>query len=198
MRRMRAATATLAIACLVISTSSAAQNLLEDPDFDLPPVGNGWTATGTGSLLHDLGFGQPAPSVELLSEGSESLALSQCRPVAGDEIYDIDARTFTGIATGASLNEVRVRWYALEGCTNEIDSLPIDTEVYPPGELLHRYRHHVAPPINAQSASVELAVYANGSPSIQVWFDAIYLPEPEAGELAAAALGALVVRRCRP
>jgi hypothetical protein len=196
MRRMRAATAALAVACLVISTPAWAQNLLENPDFDLTPVGNGWSAIGTGSVVHQLSEGQPPPSAELSAEGTESIDLVQCRPVSGDTVYALVARTYTTFASGASTNTVRVRWFGLEGCSNELDSQEITTAVYPEGEFSRRYDNHLVPPIDAQSAQVELEVVANGSPS-QVRFDAIYLPEPSPSRLAYAALAVLFVRRRR-
>ena len=197
MRGMRIASVVLAVGCLALAPSGRAQNLLANPDFDLTPVGNGWTATGNGAITHDLGFGQPAPSVLLDCDTGESAVLSQCTPVSDSEIYDIQARSFTGIANGDSFNEVRVRWFAVEGCANEIDSLVVSDALYPPGEMSIRFAHGISPPVGAQSASVELGVYANTSTSEQVWFDAIYLPEPGENGLAAVAIGAIALRRRR-
>lgn len=181
-------------ASLAIAVSATAQNLLDNPDFDLPPVGNGWTQVGAGDVTQYMGDGEPAPSLELVADGSEFVSLRQCKPVSDAEVYDVEARSYTSFSSGLSTNAVRVRWYALEGCSDELGSVELTDAVYPPGEFSRRYRYDVHPPIDAQSARVELEVVANGTYT-QVRFDAVYLPEPTATSAALIACAGLLVRR---
>jgi hypothetical protein len=196
MRRMPRGCTVLLVAFFAIAGSAAADNLLENPDFDLTPVGNGWTTIGTGSVTHLTSFGEPEPSAQLNAEGTESIVLAQCRPVDDHTRYDFHLRSYTSFASGLSTNEARVRWYMLEGCTGEIGTLSASIVEYPPGEFTIRHRHHVLPPDGAQSARVELEVVANGT-ATEVYWDAVYLPEPGATSLAFGAIAALAMRRRR-
>jgi hypothetical protein len=181
-------------ASFAIAAAAAAENLLVNPDFDLSPVTSGWSAVGTGSVTHLVGFGHPAPSAQLDAEGSELIALQQCRPVSGDTLYDVEARTYTSFASGLSTNAVRIRWYALEGCSDEIESAELIDTIYTPGGFALRHLRGVSSPADAQSARVDLEVVANGTPT-QVFFDAVYLPEADGAAAALAACGALWRRR---
>jgi hypothetical protein len=160
------------------------------------PVGNGWTAVGSGSVMHQLSVGLPAPSAQLDADAAESITLLQCRPVGGAEEYDVDAYSYTSFASGASTNGVRLRWYGLEGCSDELDAVDVTEQSFVGGGWVHRYAHHLLSPIDAQSARVELEVLANGT-ATSVRFDKTYLPEPAADLLELAAIGALVARRRR-
>jgi hypothetical protein len=196
MRRMRSTT--LSLLCgISLCAPAGAQNLLVNPDFDEVPFDNGWTTVGTGSVSELLGTGEPAPSVALDASGTESVALEQCRPVSADTPYAFIARTYTSFASGASTNAVRLRWFALEGCSNEISSFELTAATYPQGSFSRRFLYWTVSPATAQSARVELEVVANGTPE-EVFFDAIYLPEPgSVGAGLAVATALFLVRRRR-
>ena len=164
-------------------------------DFDLDPATNGWTEAGSGTATWLQNEGAPPPSVALAADLDQTEVLFQCVSVQPVTTYSIRAWTFTSFASGNSSNAVRLRWDSDVACSNQIDSLEVTDTLYLPGFDV-RHAEGLVSSADAASARVDLEVVANGT-ATEVWFDTVYLPEPDVEALQLAALGTAVCLRRR-
>lgn len=163
----------LLIMPILVAAPAAAQNLLENPQFNLDPTvpGHGWTVSGTGTAAWVPGAGDPEPpSVRTTQSGAESMSLFQCVEIVGGLTYDFWTRSYTHSSIGAARNGVRLVIFAATGCSGaELEIVGTDTNAVP--NWYQRLRlGYVAPP-GAGSALFELYSEANGDNNDISWDD---------------------------
>jgi len=153
----------------------AAQNLLINPDFDQDPTvsGNGWSATGTGSLEWNQALGDPSPpSARTHQTGTQSMTLWQCVPIVAGSSYDFSARSYTYTSTAPAMNRVALAVFASDDCSGApIETVIANQQTFPNFALRERIGY--VAPLNARSARIELLSDANSTVNDITWDNVI-------------------------
>jgi len=192
------------LVALVLPASPAAAevNVLVNRNFGADPLSplNGWVASGTGVLIHDLSNGYPlAPSARFEAVDGEWLRLRQCtnRVVGGGE-YHLEGYSFTYLGSGDSFAELSVTFFAVEDCIGPPLATSIADQLSFPSWALAQ-RSGIIAPEATRSARVEIDAWTGPGGELDMAWDAIaLLPEPgDAAGAALAALGWLACRRTR-
>jgi hypothetical protein len=167
------------LATMLLAAPAAAQNLLVNPDFDLDPTiaGNGWSKTGTGTLVWFETFGDPSPPCARSTQnGAESMILYQCVHIVGGATYDFSGRSFTHSSIGLAHNSVSLSVYATDDCSGApIENVETNQNSFPNFSLRQRFGY--VAPLNARSARIELLSDAGGTTDDISW-DTIILTGP--------------------
>lgn len=190
---------------LAIASSSSAQNLLVNPDFDSNVVG--WSVgaqefisiawSSVDATEDPTGAGGTAGSGALDFEIATTGYASQCVPVIGGQPYRLSGSVAPlSIGSGSALFSLALQWWTTADCTEDVvgafDVIASPTEL----DVWHLLDDVFDAPPTANSVEVRLAASAiSGVRTAR--FDALYLPEPAALGAALAACGALaaVARR---
>jgi len=156
---------------VLLATPSLAQNLLQNPDFDLDPTipGNGWDIIGTGIFEWLPNDGYPAaPSVAMDQVADESMILCQCAPVVGGEEYNFSSYSYTPSSYGGATNGVYLSTYSTPDCSGiPIETVKADQASAPDWYFRERVGYIV--PGSAMSAKIELRSVANGGRNNICW-----------------------------
>jgi hypothetical protein len=152
----------------------SAQNLLQNPNFDLDA--SGWTVSGSGTATWSAN-GSPTRGAILLSATSTGPEVSvfQCVAISAPAVIDVGARSFTSSSFGdGSTNEMNVSLFSGTACSGAIlGTISVASGTFDPPDNWFNRRALTQPlPAGTQSARVELKANA-GTGQMIIYFDTV-------------------------
>jgi hypothetical protein len=162
--------AAASMACLAFPLS--AQNLLQNPNFDLDT--SGWSVSGSGTATW-INSGSPTGGAIYLSATNTgpNVTAFQCVAISAPAVIDVGGRSYTASSFGnGSTTEMTVKFFSGTGCSGTVlATIPVDTGTFdPPDNWFNRRVLTQSLPAGTQSARVEISA-GGGDGQMLIYYD---------------------------
>lgn len=165
--------AAASIACVTFPLS--AQNLLQNPNFDLDA--SGWSVSGSGTATWSSNQGSPTRGAIFLSATSTgpNVSVFQCVAISAPAVIDVGARSFTSSSFGTgSTSDLTVSLFSGTACSGTVlGTIPVVSGTFdPPDNWFNRRALTQSLPAGTQSARVEISASA-GTGQMLILYDTV-------------------------